>query len=306
MYPEIEPHEHGFLEVGDGHRVYWEVCGNPAGLPAVVLHGGPGSGCTPSWRQYLDPARYRIVLFDQRGCGRSTPHAGESESALRANTTAHLLADIEALRELLGVRRWLVFGASWGCVLGLRYAQTFPERVAAAVFFALATGSRAETDLLTHGLGPVFPEAWQRFSAGLDGDLSAAYHRLLTDPDPEVCAEAARRWCAWEDAIVPTSPPSPRFRDPRFRLGFARLVTHYWANGSFLADGIALREAGKLAGIPAVLVQGTMDLSNLLGTPWLLHQAWPGSELVMIEHAGHGSGGGMAAALVAATDRFAG
>ncbi len=309
-YPEIEPYEHGLLDVGDGHRVYWETCGNPAGKPALVLHGGPGSGCTPGPRRAFDPAAYRVVLFDQRGCGRSLPHAGATADALIGNTTDHLVADIERLREHLGIDRWLLFGGSWGSVLGLVYAERHPERVAEMVLMGIATGRRAETDLLTRGLGRLFPEAWRSFREGVpatarDGDLAAAYARLLVDPDPAVCDRAARAWTAWEDAIIPNTPPSPRFADPAYRLAFARIVTHFWSHGSWLDEGSVLRDAGTLAGIPAVLVQGVLDLGNLLGTPWELARAWPGAELVLIDDAGHNTTDGMRQALVAATDRFA-
>ena len=309
-YPAIEPYEHGMLDVGDGHLVYWETCGNPDGKPAVVVHGGPGSGSSPGMRRYFDPAAYRVVLFDQRGCGRSLPDAGSSLAALQANTTAHLLADMERLRSHLGIDRWLVFGGSWGAALGLRYAELHPEHVSEIVLTALATGRHAETDLLTRGLGRVFPEAWARYRAGVpeaarDGDLAAAYARLLVHPDPAVAAAAARDWCDWEDAITSDAPPSFRYEAPAFRLAFARLVTHYWSHDSWLEDGIVLLDAGRLAGIPGVMVQGTLDLGNLLGTPWVLERAWPGSELVMIDDAGHGSGAGLSEAIVAATDRFA-
>jgi proline iminopeptidase len=310
MYPAIEPYESGMLAVGSGHSIYWEVCGNPGGMPAVVLHGGPGSGCTPGARRYFDPAAYRVVLFDQRNAGRSRPHASESTVDLSTNTTEHLIADMELLRETLGIPRWLLSGASWGSVLGIAYAQRFPERVSAAVFAGVAAGRRAETDLLSRGLGPMFPAAFARFRDGVppaerDGDLAAAYLRLLFDPDPAVRDRAARGWCDWEDAIQPTSPPNPRYDDAAFRLAFARVVTHYFSHRSWLPDGVLLREAGRLAGIPAVLVQGTLDLSNLIGTPWLLHAAWPGSELVLVGETGHGGSDALAAARVAALDRFA-
>jgi len=310
-YPEIEPYEHGMLDVGDGHHVYWEVCGNPHGKPAVVLHGGPGSGCGPGLRRYFDPAAYRIVLFDQRGCGRSTPHAGGPETDLSTNTTEHQLADLELLRQRLGIDRWLVFGGSWGCVLGLVYALRYPERVSEIVMMGIATGRRAETDLLTRGLGRMFPDAWARFRDGVpesdrDGDLADAYHRLLSHPDPWVRERAALDWCRWEAAIVPTAPWDPRDDPPEFRMAFARLVTHYWRHGSWLEEGVVLRRARELAGIPGVLVQGGLDFNNLLGTPWQLHHAWPGSELVIIDDAGHDTKTpGMPEALVAATDRFA-
>lgn len=311
MYPEIEPHEQGMLDVGDGHRVRWEVSGNPGGKPVVVLHGGPGSGCVPRMRRYFDPDAYRIVLFDQRGCGGSTPHACGPDVDLSTNTTWHLVADMELLRAHLGIDRWQLFGASWGSVLALAYAERFPERVSEAVLAGVATGRRAETDLLTRGLGPLFPEAWTRFRAGVpesdrDGDLAAAYLRLLLHEDPAVRDRASRDWCDWEEAMIPTSPgPDPRFDPPEYRLAFTRLVTHYWSNGSWLADDALLRGAHRLAGIPAALIQGTLDLSNLSGAPWLLAHAWPGAELLMIDDTGHGGGPAMTEARIAATDRFA-
>jgi proline iminopeptidase len=314
LYPPIEPYAHGMLDAGDGHRLYWETCGNPDGKPAVVLHGGPGSGCTPGVRRFFDPAAYRIVVFDQRGCGRSTPHAADPATSLRANTTEHLLADIEALRRHLGIERWLVFGGSWGCVLGLVYAEEHPERVSELVLMGLATGRRAETDLLTRGLGQYFPEAWDRFRAGVpeaerEGDLAAAYARRLADPEPAVRERAARGWCDWEEAIDVTTPPGgpSRYDDDAFRMAFARIVTHYWSHGSWLEEGAVLRRAGELAGIPGVMVQGALDPGNLLGTPWELAHAWPDGELVIVGAAGHSTGDpGMGEALVAATDRFAG
>ena len=312
LYPPIEPYDQGMLDTGDGNRVYWEVCGYPRGKPAVVLHGGPGSGCSTNVRRYFDPDAYRVVLFDQRQCGRSLPSASDPGTDLRSNTTDHLLGDIEALRTLLDVERWLVFGGSWGCVLGLLYAERFPHRVSEMVLTGVATGRRSETDLLIRGLGNVFPEAWQRFRQGVPepergGDLADAYARLLESPDAAVRRKAADGWCDWENAMIPVAPPHPGFDDPDFRYGFARLVTHYWRNGSWLAEGEVLRDAHRLAGIPAVLVQGALDLGNLIGTPWELARAWPDSELLLVDDAGHqtGSHDGMVAALVAATDRFA-
>jgi proline iminopeptidase len=309
LYPEIEPYDQGLLDVGDGNLVYWEVCGNPRGKPAVVLHGGPGSGCTPRTRRYFDPDAYRVVLFDQRNCGRSTPSAADPGTDLRFNTTGHLLGDLELLRERLGIERWQVFGASWGSVLGLVYAERHPERVSELLLAGVATGRRSETDLLTRGLGRLFPGAWARFRDGVpeadrNGDLAEAYRRRLAHPDPAVRARAARDWCDWEIAIVPTSTPNQRFEPPEFQLAFARLVTHYWAHGSWLEDGVVLREAGRLAGIPGVIVQGVLDFNNLLGTPWELAAAWPGSELVLVD-AGHDSSDAMVEARVGSTDRFA-
>jgi proline iminopeptidase len=309
-YPPIEPHAQGMLPVGQGNHIHWEVSGNPAGRPAVVLHGGPGSGCVPGMRRYFDPAAYRIVLFDQRGCGASTPSAADPATGLAANTTPHLLADLEALREHLGIDRWLLFGGSWGAVLGLAYAQRHPDRVSAIVLTGVATGRRTETDLLTRGLDAVFPEAWQRFRAGApeshrDGDLAAGYAELLADPDPTVRERAARDWCDWESAIAPTVGGNPRFEDPVFRATFARIVTHYFRHGSWLDDQPVLANGSVLAGIPGALVQGVLDFNNLLGTPWLLARVWPEAELTMVEQAGHDTSSGIVSALVTATDRFA-
>ncbi|MGW2700449.1 prolyl aminopeptidase [Streptomyces sp. NPDC001340] len=315
LYPEIEPYAHGMLDVGDDNLVYWETCGNPEGKPAVVLHGGPGSGCGPYPRRLFDPAAYRIVLLDQRGSGRSTPHASDYGTDMSVNTTAHVMADLELLRQHLGIERWLVWGVSWGSVLALRYAQTHPESVSELVLTGVATGSNAEVELLTRGLGRIFPEAFDRFLAELppaerDGNLAAAYNRLLESPDPTVRERAARAWTDWETATIPAPPRSvARFEDPVYRMGFARTVTHYWGNDHFLGEenneGVVLRHAHLLAGIPGTLVQGSLDFGNLLGIVWRLHQAWPGSELVTVDDAGHTTGApGVAEALVAATDTY--
>jgi proline iminopeptidase len=313
-YPRIEPYERGMLEVGDGHRVYWETCGDPAGKPALVLHGGPGSGCTPGWTEYFDPERYRIVLFDQRGAGRSTPHASKANLDLSTNTTHHLLADIEKLRQHLGIERWLLLGASWGSTLGLAYAEQHPERVTEMVLAEIATTTPWEVDWITRGVGAFFPEAWARFRDGVPaaerhGSLVEAYHRLLMHPDPAIHDKAARDWCDWEIAIVATRPdekPSPRYENATFRLGFARLVTHYWRHHAWLEDGILIREAKRLSSIPGILIHGRLDLCNPLITPWRLAQSWSGSELILVDQAGHDAGHpGMSEAIVAATDRFA-
>ncbi|HTE54046.1 MAG TPA: prolyl aminopeptidase [Kofleriaceae bacterium] len=313
QYRDIEPYEYGMLEVGDGNLVYWEECGNPDGKPAVVVHGGPGSGCTPGWRRFFDPEAYRIVLFDQRGCGRSRPDAGDPGTDLSTNTTAHLIADMELLRRRLDIERWLLFGGSWGSTLGLAYAEGHPERVSEIVLSAVTSGRRREIDWITEDIGRMFPEEWARFRDGVPtarrgGRLVEAYYRLLTDPDPAVRERAARDWCDWEDAHVSLAPghrPSPRYDDPAFRMTFARLVTHYWSHDCFLEDGIVLREAGRLAGIPGVLVHGRFDVSGPLDTAWELARAWPDSELVVDDDAGHSSAG-MIPHLVAATDRFGG
>lgn len=313
LYPDIEPYQHGMLDVGDGHMIYWEQCGNPAGKPALVLHGGPGSGCSPGARRYFDPAVYRVVLFDQRGCGRSLPHAGELEVDLSTNTTAHLLGDIEALRRHLDIEKWLVLGGSWGSTLGLAYAQRHVERVSEMVLYSIATTTMREIEWMTRGVGAFFPVAWQAFRNGLpaavrDGDLVAVYYELLVNPSPAIHQQAARDWCDWEIAAVAVRPdyvPSPRYEDARFRLGFARLVTHYWHHKAWLEDEVLLRNINILKGVPAVLIHGRLDIGGPLVTPWTLVQNWPGSELVVVDEAGHDTRDpGMNAAIVAATDRF--
>ncbi|WP_319461306.1 prolyl aminopeptidase [Micromonospora sp. RTP1Z1] len=313
MYPPIEPYAHGMLHVGDGQRLYWETCGKPDGRPALVLHGGPGSGATAGWRRMFDPAAYRIVLFDQRGCGRSTPHAADPAVDLSVNTTPHLLADIERLRRHLGIDRWLLHGASWGSSLALAYAQRHPDRVTALVLFSVVANTRREIEWVTRDMGRIFPQEWARFRDGVpaadrDGDLSAAYARLLADPDLEVRDRAARDWCAWEDVHVSLAGghrPSPRYADPVFRMGFARLVTHYFSNGGFMRDGALLRDAGRLAGIPGVLVQGRLDVSGPPDIAWQLTRAWPDARLEIVETGGHGTGHGMTETVVAALDEFA-
>ena len=297
-YPRVEPYATGLLPVTDGNALYWECVGNPDGLPAVYLHGGPGGGSSPGARRYFDPVAYRVVLFDQRGCGRSVPLACSPDVDLATNTTSHLVRDIEALREHLGIDRWIVLGVSWGVTLGLVYAQAHPDRVIAMVLAAVTAGTRRETEWITRGVGRVFPREWEAFAAGVPeaertGDLAAAYARLLASDDPAVRDEAARAWCAWEDTHVSLMPgwsPRPAYEDPTFRSVFARLVTHYWSHGCFLADGQVLAGLPRLAGIPATLIHGRYDVSGPADTAWQLHQAWPGSELILLDDAGHGGG----------------
>lgn len=257
-YPPIEPYHSGYLDVGDGQTVYWECCGNPNGKPALFLHGGPGSGASPGQRRFFDPGAYRAVLFDQRGCGRSRPLASDTHANLSLNTTAHLIADIEALRWLHGVDRWTILGLSWGTTLGLAYAQSYPHRVGALVLGLVTTTSRREVDWITRGIGRVFPQEWDRFADAVPPALGHlplvdAYAALLSDSDPAVHDRAARAWCAWEDAHVSLTPghqPNPQYEDPEFRLRFARLVTHYWRHFAFLEEDQLLRDAATLNGIP--------------------------------------------------------
>jgi proline iminopeptidase len=311
-YPEIEAYEHEMLDVGDGQRLYWEVCGNRNGKPALVLHGGPGSGCTPGLRRYFDPRAYRIVLFDQRGSGRSVPHASDPAVDLSSNTTHNLIRDIELLREVVGVERWLVWGSSWGATLSLAYAESYPQRVTEIVLGSVTMTRPADIHWLYHGVGRFFPEEWARFRDGVpvserDGDLVAAYYRLLNHPDRVVREKAAREWCDWEDAVVSLEPGyqrNPRYDDARFRMAFARIVTHYFHHHAWLEDGVLLRDAHRLAGIPGVLVHGRLDIGSPSITAWELAEAWPDAELRLVA-TGHTGGDDMTESLVEATDRFA-
>ena len=311
-FPALDPYETGMLDVGDGHQIYWESCGNPDGKPAIYLHGGPGSGSTPGQRRFFDPDVYRAVLFDQRGSGRSLPRASEPGADLSANTTAHLIADIEALRRLHGVEAWTLLGLSWGTTLGLAYAQAHPRRVSSMTLALVTTTSRREVEWLTRDVGRIFPQQWDRFSKAVPDHLRHltlvdAYAALLFDPDPAVREHAAREWCAWEDAHVSLSPghqPSPRFEEPEFRLGFARLVTHYWRNAAFLEEDQLLREAHKLNGIPGVLIHGRYDVSSPLENAWRLSQNWSGSALEVLGEEGHGGGDALLAAIDRALTRF--
>lgn len=312
-FPAIDPYDSGMLDVGDGHRLYWECCGNPDGKPAIFLQGGPGSGCTPGARRFFDPAAYRVLLFDQRGSGRSRPLASGLDADLSTNTTAHLIADIEKLREHQGTERWTVAGASWGTTLGLAYAQAHPQRVNALVLAAVTTTSRREVEWITRDVGRVFPQEWDRFTDAVPDTLQHlplvdAYATLLSDRDPAVREHAAREWCTWEDAHVSLAPghrPSSRFDDAEFRLRFARLVTHYWRHAAFLDDGQLLREAPSLDGIPGVLIHGRYDVSSPLETAWCLSQSWTTSKLHVIADAGHGGGDTFVAAVTGALSPLA-
>lgn len=315
LYPEIDPYDHGALEVSDGNLVYWETCGNPRGKPAVVLHGGPGSGCVAWHRRLFDPQGYRIVLFDQRGCGRSTPHASAPQTSLKNNNTASLMADIELLRRHLDIARWLVLGGSWGSTLGLAYAQAHPDQVSELILFGVSTGRRSDFDwLFRGGLAAFFPEQWERLRDALpaderDGDVVEAYHRLLNDPDPEVRKRATLAWCMWESATPawpPTSGLAERFDDPKYALAFARIVTHFVRHNAWLENGDLLLGAELLADIPGILINGRFDFQAPVSTAWELHRVWARSELVIVEDAGHApSSPGISNELVRATDRFA-
>lgn len=310
MYPNTEPYEHGLLPVGDGNAIFWECCGNPHGKPAVYFHGGPGSGSTPAARRFFDAEAYRIVLFDQRGCGRSEPLLA-SRSDLDFNTTQHLIGDIELLRRHLSIDRWVVLGVSWGTTLALAYAQTHPDRVAALVLACVTTTSRREVEWLTRGVRRFFPQQWERFASHIPNALQNAsivdaYASLLWDGDTSVSAKAAKEWCAWEDAHVSLAPgyaPNKRFADPVFRLRFARLVTHYWRHAAFLGEDQLLKNANSLSAIPGILIHGVYDVSSPCETAWQLHKRWRGSQLHMVQDAGHG-GGSMPEQVVSALDEF--
>ena len=317
MYEPTPPRDEGLLDVGEGQRLHYEVRGAPDGVPAVVLHGGPGSGSSPWWAGFFDPERYRVVLLDQRGAGRSTPSTRDPDTDLSVNTTAHLVADLERLRDHLGVDRWLLLGGSWGSTLGLTYAVTHPERIRAVVLGAVTLTRTADVEWLTRGVGRYFPEAHQRFLAALPepdrgGNLAAAYARLLASPDPQVRFDAAVAWCEWEEAIasldataVPGVWGNPRYAEPDFRYGFARTVTHYFGNAAFQPDDAILSRLDLLAGVPAVLCHGRLDLAGPADVAWDVARRWPGAELHIVDGVGHLGSDRMNALMVAATDRFA-
>jgi proline iminopeptidase len=314
MYPEIEPYAQGMLDVGDDNWVYWETCGNPHGKPVVVLHGGPGTGCNPGMRRLFDPSAYRIILFDQRGSGRSRPHASDYTTNLAVNTTAHLLADMERLRTFLDVERWMVWGGSWGCTLGIAYAETYPQHVSALLLVGVTTTRRSEINWLYREIAPLFPEQWKRFREGVpeeqrEGDLVAAYYHLLQNPDPGIRSKAALNWCDWEASMLSVQPdfkPGARWYQPEFQMAFARLVTHYFHHGAWLEEGILIRNAARLNGIPGRMIHGRLDLDAPLTTAWELSQVWHDGELIIVQGAGHSSTDpGMTEATIAATDHFA-
>lgn len=309
FYPPVEPYDSGFIEVGGGHRIYWEMCGNPLGKPALFLHGGPGGGCTRDNRRLFDPARFRIILFDQRGCGRSLPHA-----RLEANSTAHLLSDMERLRRMFGIRRWLLFGGSWGSTLALAYAQACPGRVSAMVLRGVFTARQSELSWLYRGGASfLFPDAWQRFIAPIPeserSDLVAAYHARLTHGDRAVELAAARAWCAWEEDIMTLQPrphAAPLPVDDARLLALAQIESHYFVHGAFLAEGQLIANAHRLLDIPGVIVQGRYDAVTPPVTAWELHKAWPRAQLEIVRGAGHASSEpGILSGLIAATNAFA-
>ena len=312
LYPAIRPYQKGFLRVSPLHEIYYEQSGNPQGKPAVFLHGGPGGGTDPGMRRFFDPQRYRIVLFDQRGCGASRPHA-----ELRENTTWDLVSDIDALRAHLGLERWLVFGGSWGSTLAIAYAQRHPQRVTELVLRGIFLLRRSELEWFYQdplGAGSLFPDHWEQYVAPIPApersDMMQAYYRRLTAPDKAIRAAAARTWSVWEGATshLRTDPKYvAKFDDPDFAAAFARIEAHYFVNRGFLdPDDQLLRQVDRMRHIPGVIVQGRYDVVCPMRSAWDLHRAWPEALLRVVPDAGHSAfEPGIARELVAATNRFA-
>ena len=309
LYPPLEPYQSGMLDTGDGHSVYWELCGKPGGKPVVFLHGGPGAGCSAEHRRLFDPQRYQILLFDQRGCGRSRPTAG-----LENNTTWHLVADIERLRTMLGVQRWQVFGGSWGSTLALAYAQTHPERVTELIVRGIFTLRRSE--LLWYyqeGASWLYPDLWEQYLAPIPvaerGDLMAAFRRRLVGADPVQQMAAAKAWSLWEGqtiTLLPDAANRQKHDDDAYALAFARIENHYFVHAGWLDEGQLLRDAHKLAAIPGVIIQGRYDVCTPARTAWELHRAWPQAQFHLVEGAGHAfNEPGILECLRQATDQFA-
>ncbi len=309
LYPDIEPNASGMLQVSDVHRIYWEESGNPDGKPAVFLHGGPGGGSSSKYRRYHDPAAYRIIVFDQRGCGKSEPHA-----SLEDNTTWHLVGDIERLREHLAIDRWQVFGGSWGSTLALAYAQTHPERVTELVLRGIFTLRRDEVQwFYQRGASWIFPDAWEQFVAPIPqverGDLVSAYYRRLTSDDPAVRREAAAAWSVWEGStsfLIPDAENIARTAADDFAAALARIECHYFVHGGFFeTDGQLLNNIEPMRHIPGVIVQGRYDVVCPAATAWELHRAWPEADFRLVPDAGHSASEvGHVHELVSATDRF--
>ena len=307
LYPEIQPIESGLLKLDDIHTMYWEVSGNPQGTPVVFLHGGPGAGTTPTHRRFFDPAHYRIVLFDQRGAGRSLP-LGET----RKNTTPHLIRDIEELRRHLDIERWLVFGGSWGSTLALAYTEAHPERAIGLVLRGIFLCRKSEIDWFLYGVRSIYPEPWRTFAEFLPGeerdDLLGNYHKRLMDPDPTVHMPAARRWSVYEGScstLLPSPETVAAFGDDRMALGLARMEAHYFVNDIFLPKDSLLENLARIRHLPAAIVQGRYDVVCPIATADELHRAWPEARYQVVADAGHSAmEPGIRSALVEATDRF--
>ncbi|MEZ6012755.1 MAG: prolyl aminopeptidase [Hyphomonas sp.] len=310
LYPEIEPFETGWLDTGDGHKVYWERCGTKGAKPAVFLHGGPGGGFSAKHRRLFDPALYDVILFDQRGCGRSTPFA-----SLDNNTTWHLVADIERLREMIGAEQWLVFGGSWGSTLALAYAETHPERVTELVVRGIYMLTKPELDwYYQFGVSEMFPEKYEGFLAPIPEDerhdMVAAYRKRLVGEDREEQLRCAKAWSIWEGetiTLLPEPETSDAFLDPDYALAFARIENHFFTYAGWFEDRQLLRDAHRLADIPGTIVHGRYDMPCPMRYAWLLHQAWPKADFHVVEGAGHAySEPGILDRLIRATDLYAG
>lgn len=309
LYPPIEANRNGFLDVGDGHRLYYEECGNPAGKPAIFLHGGPGGGCTPNTRRFWNPDVYRIILFDQRGSGRSSPHA-----SLQNNTTWDLVNDIEILRAALAIDRWQVFGGSWGSTLALAYAQTHPERVTEMVLRGIFLLRKQEIDwFFQHGASELFPDRWEHFLAPIPkserGDMLNAYHRRLTSEDGERRMAAARAWSTWEGStstLLPDEAMAAEFGSDDMAEALARIECHYFVNNGFLSENQLIDNIDRIRHIPGVIVQGRYDVVCPAVSAWELSRAWPEADLRIVADAGHSAfEPGNTHELIMATDKFA-
>ena len=307
------PRSQGLLDVGDGNQVYWECRGNPEGRTVLLVHGGPGSGRSRTAYKAFDHNVFQIIAFDQRGCGDSVPSAADPDTDMSVNTTEHLLADMEALRQQLGVQRWLLHGGSWASTLILAYAQRHPTHVDGIILIGVTMTRAREIDWLYCGLRVLLPQQWERFRDGLpeplrDGNLVEGYRQLMNDPDPEIRANAARDWCAWEDAAIAHemlgSPGQYSAQIDEQRLAFVRICTHYFAHHGWLQNDELLHGAHRLADIPGILIHGRLDISAPLLTAWELAQAWPEAELVVVEDSGHTGSPAMRAAVTAAIARF--
>jgi proline iminopeptidase len=311
LYPPIEPYGHGTLQVSPVHSIYYEQSGNPKGQPVVFLHGGPGGGTNPDYRRFFDPEAYRIVLFDQRGSGKSTPHAN-----LEENTTWHLVEDIEKIREHLDIERWQVFGGSWGSTLALAYAQTHPDRVHQLVLRGIFLCRPKEIQwFYQEGASWIFPDVWEEYVKVIPEaerhDMVTAYYRRLTSDDPEVRIEAARAWSVWEAStskLFPDPKLIENFGDPEFAIAFARIECHYFMhNAYFNTDNYLIENIDKIRHIPSVIVQGRYDIVCPILSAWELHKAWPEADLQIVGDAGHSATEpGITSALVGATDAFRG
>jgi proline iminopeptidase len=312
VFPPVDAVDAETLVTADGHLVYYESFGNPDGVPIVFLHGGPGSGASVNQRRLLDPALFRAVIVDQRGTGRSRPLASDPGASRDTNTTQLLISDLEAIREHLGIERWVLAGFSWGTTLGLAYALAHRDRCRGLLLALVTTTSAREVRWITRDVGEIFPREYERFVAFIPDALRAlpnvtAYAEMLWGSDVELAERAAVEWCRWEDAHVSLAPghrPNPRYEDPEFRLRFARLVTHYWSHAAFVEEDALLLGSAELSGLPVILVHGRFDVSSPLSTAWRLHHAIDTSELHILDESGHGDGSDFMPTVLAALDRL--